>query len=62
MQEEHQHLPNTDRLSVLAASILLAYALLPFIKIPEHALVLQILGAVFTFKVNFSPLSFTNVI
>ncbi len=54
MQEEHQHLPKMDRLSVLAASILLAYALLPFIKIPERALTMQILGAVFLFKVNFS--------
>jgi hypothetical protein len=54
MQEEHQHLPNMDRLSVLAASILLAYALLPFITIPERTLTLEILGAVFLFKVNFS--------
>jgi len=54
MQEAHQHLPNTDRLSVLAASILLGYALLPFIDIPERSLVLQIMGAVFVFKVNLS--------
>jgi hypothetical protein len=54
MQEAHQHLPNTERLSVLAASILLGYALLPFIKIPERSLVIQVVGAVFVFKVNFS--------
>jgi Protein of unknown function (DUF5656) len=56
MQEEHQHLPNTDRLSVLAASILLAYAMLPFIKIPDRILSLQILGAVFSFKINFATI------
>ena len=56
MQEEHQHLPNTDRLSVLAASILLAYALLPFVTIPERDLVMQVLGVVFVFKVNFSTI------
>jgi hypothetical protein len=56
MQEAHQHLPNTDRLSVLTASILLGYALLPFIKIPERSLVLRIVGVVFEFKVNFSTI------
>ncbi len=56
MQEEHQHLPNTDRLSVLAASILLAYALLPFVNIPERDLVLRLLGVVFVFRVNFSTI------
>ncbi len=54
MQEEHQHLPNMDRLSVLAASILLAYAMLPFVQIPDRTLTLRIFGAAFLFKVNFS--------
>jgi hypothetical protein len=56
MQEEHQHLPNMDRLSVLAAMILLAYALLPFIQIPERNLEFQVLGVFFVFKVEFSTL------
>jgi hypothetical protein len=56
MQDEYHYLPNTDRLSVLAASILLAYAMLPFIKFPERSLVLQILGVVFVFKVNFATI------
>lgn len=51
--QEHQSLPNTDRLSVLAASILLAYSFLPFIRIPERGLVVQLAGIVFEFKVNF---------
>lgn len=56
MQEEHQHLPNMDRISVLVASVLLAYALLPFIKIPERVLDLPVLGVMFSFKVDFSTL------
>jgi hypothetical protein len=56
MQEEHQHLPNTDRLSVLAACILLAYAILPFIQIPERNLFLQLSGILFVFKINFSTI------
>lgn len=54
MQEEHQSLPNTDRLSVVAASILLAYALLPFITLPDQTLNLSVLRVSFVFKVNFS--------
>lgn len=54
--EEHQHLPNMDRLSVLTASILLAYAMLPFIQIPERSLVLSLLGVAFFFKVDFATL------
>lgn len=45
-----------DRLSVLSASILLAYALLPFIRIPERSLVFSLLGAIFVFKIEFSTL------
>lgn len=56
MQEEHHYLPNTDRLSVLTASILLAYAMLPFIQFPERSLTLQILGISFVYTVNFSTI------
>jgi hypothetical protein len=56
MQEERQSLPNTDRLSVLAASILLAYALLPFIQLPERDLLLRLASLQFVFKINFSTL------
>lgn len=53
MQQEHQYLPNTDRLSVLAASILLSYALLPFVRLPERFINLNVAGIAFEFKVNF---------
>jgi hypothetical protein len=56
MQEEHQNLPNMDRLSVMAASILLAYAMLPFIQFPDRRLSLSLLGILFVFQVNFSTL------
>jgi hypothetical protein len=54
IREEHQSLPNTDRLSVVVASILLAYAFLPFVNIPSRVLVVPLLGVVFPFKVNFA--------
>lgn len=56
MQRQHQSLPSKDRLSVLAASILLAYALLPFIKLPERSLILQVAGIAFEYKVNFATI------
>lgn len=55
-QEEHGFLPNTDRLSILVASILLAYALLPFFQIPERSITLQVAGVLFVFRVSFSTI------
>jgi hypothetical protein len=56
MLEERQSLPNMDRLSVLSASILLAYAMLPFVRIPERNIIFSLLGAVFVFQVQFSTI------
>jgi hypothetical protein len=55
--EEHQNLPDTDRLSVLAAAILLAYALLPFFQLPERRLVIEITGVLFVFRLSFNTLA-----
>jgi hypothetical protein len=55
--EERHYVPDTNRLSVLAATIMLAYALLPFIKIPERNLVFAISGIVFSFTLNFSTIT-----
>mgnify|MGYP007062995464 CR=1 len=52
--EERQHLPDVNRLSVLVSTILLAYALTPFVRLPERELALRIFGAVFNFRVNFN--------
>jgi len=45
--DEHQNLPDVNRLSVLAASILLVYALTPFLQIPETSLSIQLPGFFF---------------
>ncbi len=54
--EEHRHLPDRDRLSVLAATILLAYALTRFVNIPVRALSFQLAGIFLSFQVNFQTL------
>jgi hypothetical protein len=54
--EEHQHLPDTNQLSVLAATILLAYALTPFVRIPETTLALRLPFGIFSLQLNFGTL------
>jgi hypothetical protein len=54
--DEHQNLPDLDRLSVLAATILLAYAVTPFIKLPDRSLALQLPGFLFELNLNFTAL------
>lgn len=55
--EERHHLPDTDRLSVLTATVLLAYALLPFFNMPERSLTLPAVGILFVFRFNFATLT-----
>ncbi len=57
MLEEHRHLPNTDRLSVLAATVLLAYAVTPFIQIGERTLQLQLPGFFLSVTLNFATIT-----
>jgi hypothetical protein len=54
--DEHLHLPDTNQLSVLAATIMLAYALTPFVRLPETNLVLQLPFAVFEFTLSFNTI------
>lgn len=54
VESEHQHLPDINRLSVLMAIILLAYALTPYIRIPNRVINLTLPGAVFPLVINFS--------
>lgn len=49
---EHSHLPETDRLSVLAAAILLAYALTRFIDFPAQYIAYQFPGVFFEIELN----------
>jgi hypothetical protein len=53
---EHENYPDTNRLSVLAATILLAYALTPFIDIPIRELEIKLPNAIFYFSFDFPAL------
>ena len=52
--EEHNYLPQFNRLSVVAAIILLTYALLPFIQVPSRELSFNILGVMIAFRLDFT--------
>jgi len=52
--EENRNLPEINRLSVLAAVIMLAYAFTPFVSIPEQTLQLQLPGFLFEMNFDFS--------
>ena len=54
LMEEHAHLPDTNQLSILSATILLGYALTPFVRIPEMNVVLRLPFASFTYSLNFA--------
>jgi hypothetical protein len=49
---QHQHLPEADRLSILAATILLAYALANFVRLPIRDLDLQLPGFYLAIQIN----------
>ncbi len=55
--EARGNLPETNRLSVLAATILLAYAAMPFIQIPPRELGFQIPGVYVSVVVNFATVT-----
>ena len=54
--DEHLHLPDTNQLSILSATIMLAYALTPFVRLPETNLVLRLPFAVFEFTLSFNTI------
>jgi hypothetical protein len=49
---ESRYLPSVDRLSVLAAMILLAYALTPFVDLPGPDLTIDLPGFFLSFEIN----------
>ncbi len=49
--ERHRHLPDADRLSILVGTILLAFALAHFIRLPVRQLSIQLPG--FYLLINF---------
>jgi hypothetical protein len=54
--DNRPNLPDANQLSVLVAVILLAYALTPFIKVPEQGFKLPLPGVMFEFEFNFPTL------
>jgi len=58
MQEilQHRHLPDTDRLSLLSATILLAYALARFVDLPIRELAVQLPGLYLSLGINLRTL------
>jgi hypothetical protein len=57
MLDSQSHLPDTNRLSVLTATVLLAYAVTPFIVIPARTLQLQLPGLFLTYTLNFATIT-----
>jgi hypothetical protein len=54
--EEHRHLPEVSRLSVVAACIMLAYALIPFVRVPQNQFSFQLLGIRLDFELSYATL------
>ncbi len=54
--KEREYLPNIDHLSVITATILLAYALTAFIHFPSRSLDLQLPGFLLSIRINFTTL------
>ena len=54
--QAHQHLPETNRLSVITATIFLAYALIPFVDLPSQQISLQLPGFLFQLEINFGTI------
>jgi hypothetical protein len=51
--QEHQNLPDINRLSVLMGIILLAYALTAFVSIPTYDISFDVAGIVFEYALDF---------
>lgn len=54
--DEHRHLPDINRLSILTAAVLLAYALMPFVNLPEGGLFFQLPGVFIVIRLTFPSL------
>lgn len=50
--DQPRHIPNADRLSILAATILLAYALARFVNLPSRSLSVELLGVLLEIQLN----------
>lgn len=52
MSLEHRHMPDSNRLSVLLATVLLAYALTQLIEVTHYSISLSLFGIRFSFPFN----------
>ena len=57
MEQQTSNLPDLNRLSVISAMVLLAYAVTPFIQIAAYPVQLQLPGILIAFKLSFSTLT-----
>jgi hypothetical protein len=53
---ESNHLPDVNRLSIISAVIILAYALVPFVQIPTQTLAIRFPWVVFDFTLDFGSI------
>ncbi len=54
--EDHRHLPDANRLSVLASTILLAYAVIPFIDAEAQEVALQLFDIFLEFRITLATM------
>lgn len=54
--EDHRHLPDANRLSVLASTILLAYAIIPFIDTEAQEVAVQLPGIFLEFSITLATM------
>jgi len=52
--QNRTHFPRTDRLSLVTASIVMGYSLLPFVNVPPRQVSFSLFGVVLSFNINFS--------
>ena len=51
--ESHFHLPQPNKLSIVSASILISYTLLPFIEVPAREISFTLAGILIPLRINF---------
>ena len=56
MDIEGKRLPDSDRLSIISAAIILSYAIIPFVKLPAQNIQLQLPGLFLQFNLQFGTL------
>jgi len=56
MTEDQQSLPDIDRISVVISTILLSYAVVPFIDIPQHFIDFRLGGIIFSFPIRLTEI------